>query len=40
MKAALLVALALTALGGVAWYCTHLTDTERWVDGGLRRVGR
>jgi hypothetical protein len=37
MKGALLALLALT---GAVWYVAHLTDTERWIDGGLRRVGR
>ena len=40
MKLALYVALALTAIGGAVWYITNMRDTERWIDGGLRRVGR
>ena len=40
MKLALYVTLALTALGGAVWYVTSVRDTERWIDGELRRVGR
>jgi hypothetical protein len=37
MKAALLT---LLALGGIAWYVAHVTDTDAWIDGACRRVGR
>jgi hypothetical protein len=40
MRLALYVALALAALGGAVWYVTNMRDTERWIDGELRRVGR
>jgi hypothetical protein len=33
-------ALFLAAIGGVLWYAAHVTDTDAWVDGGSRRVGR
>jgi len=37
---AVYVTLALLALTGAVWYASHVRDTECWVDGGLRKVGK